>query len=121
MSEQIVAQIELNVAGDTDDNPAREKEENAPHYRQRQNLKREDPKLVPGDATFQALGCIADHSGQQCQCAVTQNNAERTDNKSPAIALEIWQQRTHALRNHVVVADEILAGGGACFGWAAED
>ena len=63
-----------------------------------------------GNAGGKALRGVADDSGQTRLRSIAEDNAQCSRDETPAVALEVGQERTHTLRNHAGCVDEILAG-----------
>ena len=68
--EQVVAQIELDVAGDADEHPASQKLEDALSQRQGDDYQRVDEKFVPGYAGVEIVDGAAQDLRKQYPDAV---------------------------------------------------
>ena len=67
-------------------------------------------QLLLGDARLKVVDGMTDDPRNQNQSGVADKNAQSAHHVSPAVALEIGQQRTQALRQHADSVDEILTG-----------
>ena len=100
--EQIVPQVEFNVARDTDHNPAREELEDSFGDGDGEQQSGVNQKLVPRGACsqiggrFQVIRGFADNQRKQHPNAVVEQHADCAQNVSPAIALQVGQQRAQA-------------------------
>ena len=100
MGEEIIAQIELDIAGDADDDPARQEEKDCPYGCYFQHLPGEVQYFRRGDAGVQIVNGVADYLGQEHPCPVAQKNAQNARHEPPAVALEIGQVWTQILGTH---------------------
>jgi hypothetical protein len=100
--EEIVAQIELDVAGDADHDPARKKLENALAQCDADQQSGEEEELVARHALVQGVGGHAEHPGHLDQDRVGEQNATRARDVTPAVAFQVGQQRAQVLRKHQI-------------------
>ena len=64
---------------------------------------------MAGDSFMQIVGGLAEDEGKQNPDAVGEKHAERAHGVTPAVALQVGQQRAQTLRQHAKSVDEILA------------
>ena len=103
MAEEIVAQVELNVAGNAYDDPARQEQENVADSRYGQQQQSKVLELVQRNSGIEIVNSPANDLGKNHPRAVVQKNANCPRRIAPTVALEIGQQRTQALRQHAVL------------------
>ena len=89
MEKQIVAQIELDVARNSNHNPARQKLKDTVNRGHRQQEQGVSGQLLPGDAKLQVVHGAANHLGKQDPNAVVEENAGRPQGVTPTIALDV--------------------------------
>jgi len=100
VGEEIVAQIELNVAGDADEDPAREKEEDALERGDSQQQKRIVQNFGAGDAVLHIIYGAADDERKEDPEAVGEQNGDAAPEQAHAIALEVRNERSQAMGKH---------------------
>ncbi len=100
MSEQVVAQIEFDVARYANHDPARQEKKDSADRSDLQHLPGEVQQLCGSHFSVEVVHGVADNLRQQHPCAIAQQNAEDARHKTPAITFEVRQKRTHALGNH---------------------
>ena len=93
VGEQIVAQVELDLARDADQDPAGQELENGFGAGDRQQQSRVGEQLVAGDAEVQVVDGAADDQRKQNPDAVVAQHAERADPEGQPVLAEIGKQR----------------------------
>ncbi len=94
MREQIVAQIELDVAGNANDDPAGQELKDALGDEDGDNQRSVKEKFVAGDAGVnKVVGRAAENQWIANRNAVSQQDAESAQYKAAPVALEIGDER----------------------------
>ena len=114
--EQIVAQIELDVARDADDDPASEELEDSFGDRDGEQHSGIEQKFVAGYAGVEVVGSAAEDEREEDPDAVGQENTQRARDIRPAVAFHVRDQRAQTFQQHRDSVDEILAGAVHGFG-----
>ena len=96
--EKIVAQVELDVARDADDDPAGQELEDSLGDGDTEQDGSVEQKLVAGDASVQIVGSFAQNEREQDPDAIGEEDTKRAREVSPAIAFHVGQQRSQVLR-----------------------
>src|SRR5215472_1373674 len=112
MGKQIIAEIKFDVPRDSDENPPGQEQEDAPNHCHRAEPYDPVKQFLLCDSCLEIVYSVSDHPRNENQGAIVEENANRADQISPAITLEIGQQRAQSLGKHAD-SDEILAGWGA--------
>ena len=87
--EQVIAQVEFDVARDADHDPTGKELEDSFPNRDREQQPGEEKKFVASNAFQQGVGSDPQHLGTQNLNAVGQEDADRTRGVAPAVTLQI--------------------------------
>ena len=91
MTEEIVAQVKLNLAGNTDDDPAGEKEEDALGGGDGDQQPGIEQDLLLRDAPVQVVNSDADYLGEKDPDDIRNYGRESAPDKVAAITAQIGQ------------------------------
>ena len=100
MTEEVVAQIEFDFAGDADHDPAGQKLKDSFARSHRQQEQRIGDELVPSDTEMKVIHRPADYLRKKNPDAVCQEDAYRPQQIAAAILSEVGNQGTQAFRQH---------------------
>jgi hypothetical protein len=110
--EKIVAQVELDVAGDANDDPARQELEDALGERDADHQESVKAELAGRPATlFQVVQRHPDDLGRLHRDTIEQQYAHRTHQKPAAVFLQVWVEGTEALGQHRLGRCDSTSGG----------
>ena len=107
---KIVAQVELDVARNADDDPAGQELKDSLGGGDTEQDGSVEQKLAAGDASVQIVGSFAQNEREQDPDAIGEEDTKRAREVSPSIASHVEQQRSEVLLVACVSSvDEILS------------
>jgi len=108
VAEQVIAQIELNLPGNADDDPAGEKEEHALGRGNSHQQPGIEQDLLPGDAVVQVVDGDANDLGEEYPDDIRKHGGQSAPDKIAAIAAQIRKQRPECGKHVVFI---LILGG----------
>ncbi|GAC1430769.1 MAG: hypothetical protein NVS1B11_25570 [Terriglobales bacterium] len=116
MLEEIVSEIEFDLAGNANNNPAGKELKDSLYSCDSQKQQRISDKFMLGYAEVEIIDRPPDNLGEKYPDSVVQKDADCPQNKAAPVLFHVGQEGMQALWQHVLV-DAILPAAGSSHEW----